>query len=318
MFHATNAELMAHYGTADWWAIQWHGMAADTCDAAEVYLSHGRNVLPVSGDTILELKNNMRLYHPSWDLETTGSGACTLNATDNTQGRLLNGVPAANVCGTAASSYSGRFLHIEQDPGFRTPSDWVQAVEDTWPTGPPAPPAAPSGLSAMGGNAQVSLTWNASSGADTYNVYRATVSGGPYSPLVSGLTQTAHLDTTVTNGTTYFYVVSALNEGGESGRSAQASATPLAPSVPAAPTGVSAVPGKKRVTLSWNASPGATSYRVKRSTTSGGPYTVVATTSATSYNNTGLSSGVTYYYVISAVNGVGEGANSTQVSATPR
>jgi hypothetical protein len=142
---------------------------------------------------------------------------------------LLNGVPAANVCGTAASSYSGRFLHIEQDPGFRTPSDWVQAVEDTWPTGPPAPPAAPSGLSAMGGNAQVSLTWNASSGADTYNVYRATVRGGPYSPLVSGLTQTAHLDTTVTNGTTYFYVVSALNEGGESGRSAQASATPLAP-----------------------------------------------------------------------------------------
>jgi hypothetical protein len=50
MFQATTAELMNHYGSNDWWAIQWHGMAVDTCDAAQVYMSHGRDVLPVSGD----------------------------------------------------------------------------------------------------------------------------------------------------------------------------------------------------------------------------------------------------------------------------
>lgn len=319
MFQATTAELMAFYGTNDWWAIQWHGMAADTCEAAEVYLSHGRNVLPASGDKILELKNNMLLYHPTWDLETTGSGACTLNATDNTQGRLMNGVAAANVCTTAASSYSGRFLHIEQDPGFRTPADWVQAVEDTWPVGPPAPPAPPAGLAASGGNAQVSLSWSASVGAATYRVYRGTVTGGPYTQIAANLTATTYLDTTVSNGTTYYYVATAENAGGESGFSNQASATPQAPAVPAPPTGLAATtPGKKRVMLTWNASAGATSYRVKRSTTNGGPYTIIATVTSPSYNNTGLTSGTTYYFVVSAVNAAGESANSAQVSAVPK
>jgi hypothetical protein len=319
MFQATNAELMDYYGSNDWWAIQWPGMAADTCDAAQVYLSHGRNVLPVTGDKILDLKNNVLLYHPTWDVETTGTGACTLNATDNTQGRLINGVAASQVCNTAASSYTGRFLHIEQDPGFRTPSDWIQAVNDTWPTGPPAPPGAPSNLKATPGDAQVSLTWSVTAGADTYRVHRSTTSGGPYGTIATDLTATSHLDTTVSNGTTYYYVVSAVNEGGEGPNSSQVSPTPQAPAVPAAPTGLTASAGKKRATLAWTAVSGPTGYRVKRSLTNGGPYTVVASNvTSTTFTNTGLSSGVTYYYVVSAVNAVGEGRDSAQVSVTPR
>jgi hypothetical protein len=319
MFHATNAELMAHYGQSDWWAIQWHGMAADTCENAEVYLSHGRNVLPVSGDKILDLKNKMLLHHPTWDVETTGSGACTLNATDNTQGRLINGVAPAQVCGTAATSSTGRFLHIEQDPGFRTPVDWVPAVNETWPTGPPAPPPPPANLTATGGNTQVSLAWNASPGAATYRVYRSTTSGGPYGSLATGLTATTHVDATVANGTTYFYVATAVNAGGESPDSNQASATPSAPTAPPAPAGLTASPGKKRVTLTWSAAPGATSYRVKRSPTSGGPYTTIASNvTSTSHSNTGLTSGVTYFFVVSAVNAAGESPNSAQVSGQPR
>ena len=181
MFQATNAERWPTTGRR-LVAIQWHGMAADTCERAEVYLSHGRNVLPASGDKILELKNNMLLYHPGWDIETTGSGACTLNATDNTQGRLMNGVPPASVCGTAASSYTGRFLHIEQDPGFRSPADWVQAVEDTWPMGPPSPPPPPR-TDATGGNVKSRSSWSATTGAATYARYRGTMSGGPYGSL---------------------------------------------------------------------------------------------------------------------------------------
>jgi hypothetical protein len=86
---------------------------------------------------------------------------------------------------------------------------------------------------------------------------------------------------------------------------------------PAAPTGLSATPGNAQVTLSWTASSGATSYNVKRSTTSGGPYTTIASPTATGYTNTGLANGTTYYYVVSAVNAGGESANSAQVSATP-
>ncbi len=131
MFNATNLELMAWYGTDDWHAIQWHGMAADTCASTDVYLSHGRNVTPTAGDPISVLRSNALSHHPAWDLDLTGAGVCSLNATDNTQGRVINGVAAANACGTAATSYTGRFLHIEQDPAFRSAADWVGPVTDT-------------------------------------------------------------------------------------------------------------------------------------------------------------------------------------------
>lgn len=87
---------------------------------------------------------------------------------------------------------------------------------------------------------------------------------------------------------------------------------------PPPPTGLSAAPGKKKVTVSWAAAAGANSYKVKRATTTGGPYTTVATNiTGTSYANSGLTSGVRYYYVVSAVNTGGESANSAEVSAVP-
>ncbi len=67
------------------------------------------------------------------------------------------------------------------------------------------------------------------------------------------------------------------------------------------PAGLVATAGNATVTLSWNPSPGATNYNVKRSTTSGGPYTAVASLSGTAYTDTGLINGTTYYYVVTAV-----------------
>lgn len=87
------------------------------------------------------------------------------------------------------------------------------------------PPSAPTGLSATAGNQQVSLTWAASSGATSYNVKRATASGGPYTQ-VANVTVTNDTDGSLTNGTTYYYVISAVNAAGESANSGQASATP--------------------------------------------------------------------------------------------
>ncbi|MEW9699758.1 cellulose binding domain-containing protein [Paenibacillus sp. SI8] len=179
-------------------------------------------------------------------------------------------------------------------------------------------PAAPTGLTATAGNAQVALSWAASGGATSYNVKRAET-GGPYTTVATGVTATSFTDGGLTNGTTYYYVVSAVNSAGTSANSAQVSATPQATiAVPAAPTGLTATAGNAQVALSWAASGGATSYNVKRAVTTGGPYTTVATgVTATSFTDAGLTNGTTYYYVVSAVNSAGESANSTQVNAKP-
>jgi endo-1,4-beta-xylanase len=94
---------------------------------------------------------------------------------------------------------------------------------------------------------------------------------------------------------------------------------PPPPNPPPAPTGLTATAGNGQVALSWNAASGATGYILRRSTTSGGPYTAIANNlTATSFTNSGLSNGTTYFYVASAFNANGESPNSAQVSATPQ
>jgi hypothetical protein len=88
-----------------------------------------------------------------------------------------------------------------------------------------AVPAAPTGLSATAATGQVNLSWTGSSGATSYNVMRGTTSGGPYTKIANAST-TSYLDGGVTAGTTYYYVVVAVNGSGQSGNSNQASATP--------------------------------------------------------------------------------------------
>jgi hypothetical protein len=148
-------------------------------------------------------------------------------------------------------------------------------------------------------------------------VKRSTTSGSGYAQIAAP-TAANFTDTTVTNGTTYFYVVSALNAIGESANSAQANATPVAPATPpAAPTGLQATGGNAQVSLTWTASTGATSYHVKRSTTSGSGYAQISAPTAANYTDTIVTNGTTYFYVVSALNAVGESANSAQATATP-
>jgi hypothetical protein len=96
---------------------------------------------------------------------------------------------------------------------------------------PPPPPTAPTGLAATAGNEQVSLDWNDNTEPDLadYNIYRDTSSGGPYSPIATDVLLSAYTDTGLSNGTTYYYVVTAVdNSDNESADSGEASATPEA------------------------------------------------------------------------------------------
>ena len=95
---------------------------------------------------------------------------------------------------------------------------------------PLAPPVEPANLAAAAGNRVVTLSWSPSEGAASYSVLRGTLPNKQAStPIAQGLTDPAFVDTTVVNGPTYFYKLTATNIGGTSPRSNEASASPEAP-----------------------------------------------------------------------------------------
>jgi autotransporter-associated beta strand protein len=181
------------------------------------------------------------------------------------------------------------------------------------------PPATPSGLTATGvATNEIDLTWTDTSGnEDGFNLERST-NGGNYTTIgMVAANVTNYADTGLADGTTYFYRVQAFRScWGNSAYSAPVSTATLLPPAPVTPVGLVAVPGNGSISLRWLTSSGAGSYNLKRGTSSGNETTLV-NTAGTSYTNTGLANGTTYYYVVSAVNAGGEGANSREALATP-
>ena len=194
---------------------------------------------------------------------------------------------------------------------------------DVTPSNGLSGPATPTGLQVdSSGDNTVSLSWIASAGDPvSYNVKRAATSNGTYAVVGTTTAPTVVFTDSLTGGATYWYAVSAVNAGGESADSAFVSASPTL-GVPDAPIGLAATAGDDQVDLSWTgpAIGGPTSYNVKRAIGSGGPYTnIIGTTTAptTSYTDATAVNATTYYYVVSAVNAAGEGANSAETNATP-
>jgi len=182
-------------------------------------------------------------------------------------------------------------------------------------------PTAPSNLTATPGNGSVQLSWTASVGATSYNIYRGPVSDGEaVAPIAatSGST-TMFADNGLSNGTRYFYNVAAVNGAGISPDSNEISVQPINSGIPSIPTGVSAAAGAGQVNVSWNASSGASSYNLYRSTTAGGEGTtpVVSGIVATSFTSSGLNAATPYFFKVAAVNAAGTSGQSLEVSATP-
>jgi fibronectin type 3 domain-containing protein len=175
---------------------------------------------------------------------------------------------------------------------------------------PVAPvPAPPGTLNATPGDRMVTIAWTAVSRADSYTLYWSNTAG--FDTEDAGVTKVENIQATsyahlsLTNGTAYYYLVTAVSTGGESVVSTQASATPLPPA-PGAPANLTATPGDAHVHLSWSASLDATSYNVYWSNTAGivvgaAGVTQIPGVTATSYEPTGLTNGDTYYYAVSSV-----------------
>jgi hypothetical protein len=143
---------------------------------------------------------------------------------------------SAPVALEAGRSYYIEALHKEGNGGDNLAVAWqgpglnLQVIEGTylaaW-TG--RVPNIPTGLTAVAGADHVVLSWREMASGTTYRVYRATVAGGPYALMATGLASADYLDQDVINGTTLFYVVSAVVDGEEGPLSKEVSATPRAP-----------------------------------------------------------------------------------------
>ena len=198
-------------------------------------------------------------------------------------------------------------------------------------------PFAPTSLSLSAGNTQVTASWVRADGASKYTLYYAQSSLAGVADLteltaaqlttagitrVQDLTSASHTVSGLTNGTLYYFVVTASNADGESGASSEASATPQSTAV-ATPGDLTLTAGNAQVAASWTAITGASGYTLYHSqspitTLTASGVTAVQVNAGASHTVTGLTNGTTYYFVVVSKYTGGPSAASSQESATPQ
>ena len=181
-------------------------------------------------------------------------------------------------------------------------------------------PSAPTGIWAQATSSdRIDIFWNPVSGAERYNVYRSYSSDGDYT--YTGYIDAAYTgtwDDTLSPETVYYFKVSAENSNGESAKSTYAyDTTAQSGSLPSPGNIRVSEKTSQRVTLLWDAVPGATFYRLFRSTSPHGTYEHLGNAAdppgAIDFDS--ISPSTTYYYKVSSYNG-SEGAQSIYVLAT--
>lgn len=178
-----------------------------------------------------------------------------LGITSNSVNGLVDQIHASvQIQGSQVQGYSDAFLgngtiqggsHYPR--GITTALRWLNATNNPPNPIPTAVPEPPTISLARAGDGQVLLLWDGVPFAATYTVKRSTSTDGLYAPVESGVEGASYVDSTVSNGTTYYYIVTASNQFGESAPSAKASATP----VPSAGCNIFATFGVPGVTVSW-------------------------------------------------------------------
>jgi len=198
----------------------------------------------------------------------------------------------------------------------------VESFEVSATTGQFTAPLPPRDLVSFSLHRRVIIRWTTSEAGDantSYNIYWSTSPGvTKRSGIKIADAPSPYTHTGLTNGLTYYYVVSGVNQYGEGLASREISATPDQGNVPSAPTGVTAVAGDRKATISWNAVGNATTYNIYWSTSpdlSSQSGTKLANAKSP-YTHSGLTQGSTYYYIITAANEFGESDDSTKSSVT--
>jgi titin len=186
-------------------------------------------------------------------------------------------------------------------------------------------PAAPTALTTSAvSSSQINLAWTDMSNNETgFKIERSTSTAGPWTLMpTTAANVVSYQDTGLAAGSTYYYQVRATNADGDSANTSVMSATTLAiaSTAPNAPTTLTATAiSSSQINLAWtDNSNNETGFKVERSSSTTGPWTLMATTTANvvSYQDTGLVAGSTYYYQVRATNADGDSANTSAMSAT--
>ncbi|GFO69040.1 hypothetical protein GMLC_26190 [Geomonas limicola] len=233
----------------------------------------------------------------------------------STGSKVVNATTPYNVTGLTNGTTYHFVVTAVNAGGESTVSNEVSATPE-----PPAP-AALAGVTATAGNLQVAVNWATVSNATGYNIYYSTTPNVTTAAVDKVLNVAGPSTVTgLLNGTTYYFVVTAINGGGESPVSNEVSAMPV-PAVPAKPTGLSLSGGDTQVTVSWTNDSAATSYNIYYSTSSTFTTTSNGVNKITGAANgqavTGLTNGTAYYFAVTAQNLGGESQLSTIKTATP-
>jgi len=303
----------AWLGAATWYpAVPDPAAPADvTAPATPTALSaagaDGSVSLSWTGGTDADLAG-YRLYRAAGTTVTPGPATLVASSVTGT-GYLDTGL-------TNGTSYTYALVAVDKAGNASAPATVRATPADS------APPAAPAGLKAGVGDGKVTLSWTANRENDLagYNVYPAGSTTKLNAALVTGATYTVSgLD----NGTTYRYVVTAVDSAGnESAPSTVVEAVP-APgdsTAPAVPAGVRTVLGKGSVTITWSAvgDGDLAGYDVYRSAAGAEPTRVATGVTGTSYSDTTVTTGTAYAYTVKAVDTAGNVSDgSDPATATP-
>ena len=168
------------------------------------------------------------------------------------------------------------------------------------------------------GSTSIKLYWEASPTEEhvtEYIIERALTSEGPYTLIASEVSGNEFSDNVPDAETVYYYKIYAVNFFGKS-EAAELRVSSLSVTLPGVPFGIKSDPGPEMISIHWDPVLEAEAYNVKRSETSGGPYVIIASNvTGPVYLDNNVTSGKDYFYVISAVNTVGESDNSTEIKA---
>ncbi len=240
----------------------------------------------------------------------------SINASANPTSYNAVGLPAGLSLNQTTGIISGIATEIGQSEvtitttnvnGSSTATLILKVINNQTPTAPT------SAVASVINTTQIKLNWEASVNATSYSVKRSLTSGGPYTTIQTAITGTTFTDVNPVPEVSNYYVITALTGDKESGVSNEV----FAAVPPAIPSNLTATNQSDRINLAWETASGAASYKVKRGTLSGGPYTTIATVSTNSYQDTNVTSASPYYYVVSSVGTSLESGNSAEVFGIP-